>query len=69
MAIDSTGEGKLNNANPTMQDVQLGTAVKANQDNITAILAGQNIVLPTSDPGVAGYLWADTLVVKVSAGA
>lgn len=69
MAIDSTDAGKLNNDSPTMQATQLGTEVKANQDNITAILAGQSIVLPTSDPGVAGQLWADTLIVTVSEGA
>jgi len=68
MAMDSTKVGKLNNANPALQATQLGTEVKANQDNITAIMAGHSIVLPTSDPGVAGQLWANTLIVTVSAG-
>lgn len=38
---------------------------------ITLTLTGNNIIianLPTSDPAVAGALWADTNVLKVSAG-
>ena len=33
---------------------------------INAILAGQQFTLPTTDPGVSGYLWNDAGTVKVS---
>lgn len=69
MAMNSTDAERLDNASPALQQVSAGTEIKENQDNITNIKAGKGITLPTSDPGVAGELWADTLVVKVSAGA
>ena len=44
-------------------------AAKGVTDKLTPNAAGLLIsTLPTSDPGVAGALWVDTLVVKVSAG-
>lgn len=68
MTISTIEADKLDNSSPVDQDIQTGTEIKANQDNITAIMAGQSIVLPTSDPGVAGQLWANNLIVTVSAG-
>ena len=35
---------------------------------VTDIKAGKGIVLPTSDPAVAGQLWANVGIVTVSAG-
>ena len=69
MALSPEKRLKIDNGNPVLQESSVGTEIGANQDNITAILAGKSIVLPTSDPGVAGELWADTLIVTVSAGA
>ncbi len=68
MSLSTTERDVIDNSNPDAQKVSLGTEVYNNQVNITAILGGKGITLPTSDPGVAGELWADTLVVKVSAG-
>jgi len=74
MTISTIEADKLDNSSPVDQDIQTGTEIKANQDNIkanqdniTAIMAGQSIALPTSDPGVAGQLWANNLIVTVSA--
>ena len=44
------------------------TAADVIVDAANISLDGANATLPTSDPGVAGALWADTLAVKVSAG-
>lgn len=42
--------------------------IEALETTITALRAGVGITLPTSEPALAGSLWADTLVVKVSDG-
>lgn len=68
MALTTAEAGKLDSSSPGNQQVSLGTEVKANQDNITNIKAGLGITLPTSDPSVAGVLWANSGVVTVSAG-
>lgn len=68
MAISATDAGIINSAGTAQQKVQLGTEVKTIADAVIAIQAGTGIVLPTSDPGVAGQLWADSLIVTVSAG-
>ena len=75
MAFTQTDADIVDNGNPVSQSVSLGSEVKANQDNISAnaadialIQAGQSIVLPTEDPGVAGQLWANECIVTVSSG-
>ena len=61
MALSTTERDILDKQLPINQQVALGT-------EIYAIQHGQGITLPTSDPGVAGYLYSDSLTVKVSAG-
>lgn len=61
MALSTKERDILDKQLPINQQVSLGTEIYAIQN-------GQSITLPTSDPGVAGYLWADTGTVKVSAG-
>jgi len=68
MAMSTADANTIDNMNPDSQKVGLGTEVKANQDNITNVLAGTGITLPTSDPSSAGALWSDSGTVKVSAG-
>jgi hypothetical protein len=75
MAISTTDANIIDRALADNQKVGLGTEVKALQDRlataeatIALLAAGKGITLPTSDPAVAGELWADTLDVKVSAG-
>ena len=51
-----------------------GAATVTGLTTVGAITAGGVILtdatsLPTTDPAVAGQLWADTLIVTVSAGA
>lgn len=61
MTLTTREAGILNNSTPDLQNTELGTEV-AN------IQAGIGIVLPTSDPSVAGQLWSNSGVVTVSAG-
>ena len=61
MALSTQERDILDKQLPINQQVALGTELYAVQN-------GQNITLPTSDPGVAGYLWSDSGTVKVSAG-
>ncbi|MGD8305157.1 MAG: hypothetical protein PVF17_00755 [Ignavibacteria bacterium] len=61
MSIDSTKAEIINQGLPNLQQTQLGTEIQNMQ-------VGVGFTLPTSDPGVAGYLWSDSGTVKVSAG-
>lgn len=61
MALSTRERDILDSSNPDLQGVALGT-------EIYAIQHGQGITLPTSDPGVAGYLWNSSNTVTVSAG-
>ena len=61
MAISTNNRDRLDNANPDTQRVSLGT-------QIYNIQKGTAFDLPTSDPGVAGYLYVDSYTVKVSSG-
>ena len=68
MALSTAEAAELNSLNATAQKVALGTEIAGSQATIALIQVGQGITLPTSDPGVAGYLWSDSGTVKVSAG-
>ena len=61
MALSTAERDILDKQLPINQQTGLGTEIYAIQN-------GQQITLPTSDPGVAGYLWSDSGTVKVSAG-
>lgn len=76
MSLTAKERDILDNSNPDLQGVAIGTelydsqsAISDAQSDITDIKAGKGITLPTSDPGVAGELWAESGTVKVSSGA
>jgi hypothetical protein len=76
--IDTTGtheslRAALDALNTEVAAATTSTALQAVDDGSLTITigAGKNLIvtsLPTSDPGVAGALWADSGVVTVSAG-
>jgi len=75
MSLTTRERDILDNSGPDAQRVELGTEVYDNQVEVAAATAdiveirvGQSIVLPVTDPGVAGQLWANNLIVTVSAG-
>ena len=61
MAMTTAKRDDLDSANADLQKAALGTEVY----NMSI---GRGFTLPTSDPGVAGYLYVDGVTVKVSAG-
>ncbi len=68
MALSATERDVIDNSSPDAQKVALGTEVYNSQADITNLKAGKGATYPTSDPSVAGEVWADSGVLTVSAG-
>ena len=68
MALSATERDILDNSNPDLQNVAIGTEIYNSQTNITSIQSGKGITLPTSDPAVSGELWSNSGIVTVSSG-
>ncbi len=58
-------DGKINRTGGDT-DTLAASVLSLNTDKLEK--DGANAALPTSDPGVAGELWADNLIVTVSNG-
>ncbi len=58
-------DGKINRTDADT-DTLAASVLSLNTDKLEK--DGANAALPTSDPGVAGELWADNLIVTVSNG-